>query len=473
MVHPMRSMLVLLVALSGCAHLTPECATHGAGPWREWTSAHFKVRSNLPAADAQAATVQLERARAALLPAFPSGPTERAPLEVVLFENAAQLHDVTGDASLDVTFTHDWAGPVLALSPTGSVFESSPQLRALLHELAHWFSAQSLRRAPRWFTEGLAHYLETTTLDDRAQTARRGRANQERLDEVLRWGILPVTSLWAWDVAQDQRPGLEQHRAASAWFWVHFLCNEQRPALTKFMEALAAGRAPRDAWSAAFAHLGPEAMSAAAQAYLAKGQVRTQHLELGQLNVAMTERVVSDAEVHATLARVAAASGAWARAGSEAQVATSLDPANPRALEQHVVTAATPEARLEAARQLTQAWPQLPAGWLLLALALPPAEPERVTALEQALALDPDSFLALSELAQRRCAAGQCREAVSLAEKAARLAPEDVRVWASYATVLAKAGQCAEAVSVKERAREVLGHRAKAAPVPLASCEGS
>jgi Flp pilus assembly protein TadD len=115
----------------------------------------------------------------------------------------------------------------------------------------------------------------------------------------------------------------------------------------------------------------------------------------------------------------------------------------------------------------------LPAGWLLLALALPPAEPERVIALEQALALDPDSFLALSELAQRRCAAGQCREAVSLAEKAARLAPEDVRVWASYATVLAKAGQCAEAVSVKERAREVLGHRAKAAPVPLASCEGS
>lgn len=193
----MKWSLVLVVLISGCTHVTPECSAHGGPAWQELASQHFVVRTNLEPADARAATVQLERARAALLPAFPEAPSG-APLEVVLFRDAAQLQNVTGDPALDGTFTHDWAGPLLLMSKTGSMFDSTPQLRLVMHELAHYFAAQSLRRVPRWFAEGLAHYLETVTIDADAQTARRGRANQERLGEVLRWGILPVESLWAW-----------------------------------------------------------------------------------------------------------------------------------------------------------------------------------------------------------------------------------------------------------------------------------
>jgi cytochrome c-type biogenesis protein CcmH/NrfG len=128
-------------------------------------------------------------------------------------------------------------------------------------------------------------------------------------------------------------------------------------------------------------------------------------------------------------------------------------------IEQRIVTETTPEARVAAARELTVANPELASGWLLLALALPQADPERVTDLERALERNPDSFLALSELALRRCADGHCSDGVELAERAVRIAPEDLRVLSACASVLSKAGQCARAVATQQRAVELLGHR--------------
>lgn len=174
----------------------------------------------------------------------------------------------------------------------------------------------------------------------------------------------------------------------------------------------------------------------------------------------MAERVIPDGEVHAVLARVAASTSAWPRARGEVALALALAPTNPRVLEQRIVTETTPEARVAAARELTVSNPELASGWLLLALSLPQGDAERVVDLEQALSKNPGSFLALSELAQRRCAEGHCAEAVALAERAVTLAPEDIRVLSACAAVQSKAGQCAGAVATQERALGVLSHRA-------------
>jgi hypothetical protein len=456
-----QTALGLLLFLSGCAHVAPECATHAGTPWLELSSQHFVLQTNLAPEEAKATTVQLERARASVLAAFPGGGGLKEPLEVVVFTNAAQLQDLSGDPLLEAALIHDWRGPLLLTASTAAFLEST-QLKRTLHELAHHYSARSLKRWPRWFEEGLAIYLETITIDGEKQTATRGAAHQLKLGEVMRWGILPVQSLWAWDVEPDALNGLEQHRAASAWFWVHFLVNEHRGELDRFMRSLAEGDEPRAAWAAAFSALTPQAMVEQSEAYLAKRQTRSQVMELAQLNTAFTERTMSDAQVHALLARVAASTGAWPRARAEVQAAAALDAKDGSTQEQGVFTQMTTDSRVAAARRLTQENAQDPAGWLLLGLALPATDPERGQALALAVELDPKSFFALSELAAFRCAEARCPEGVQLAERAAALAPGDARIQASVAAVQRQAGLCSLAVVSQQRALEVLPQRASA-----------
>ena len=99
----------------------------------------------------------------------------------------------------------------------------------------------------------------------------------------------------------------------------------------------------------------------------------------------------------------------------------------------------------------------------MLALSLPSSDPARVQALEQAVALDAQSALALSELAKVRCAEGKCTEGVELAERARDLAPGDPRVQAASAAVFLQAGDCGKAVVAQQRALEVLSHDAPVA----------
>lgn len=450
--------IALAGLLCGCVHVKPECTTHGGTPWLELTSQHFVVRTNLEPAAARAAAVQLEQARAAELSAFPTTGTT-PPLEVVLFTDPAQLHELSGDVSLDAALLHDWRGPML-LTASSATFMGATQLPLTLHELAHHYSAAALERAPKWFDEGLAIYLETIIIDADAKTAVRGVANQARLNEATRWGILPVDSLWSWDGELESPHGVELHRAASSWFWVHWLFNEQRPALDRFMRALSEGTEPHAAWASAFGALTAESMKKAADAYLEAGRSRSQKMDLSELNVALEERALSDAQVHALLARTAGMTGAWPRAREEARTAISLDAHEVSAQEQNVATQESAEARMSVGRQLTQENAQDPVGWLLLGLSLPSRDPERGQALSLAAELDPRSAMALSELASFRCAEARCAEGVPLAERAAELAPGNARVLAGTASVQLQAGLCAQAVVTQQRALEVLPERA-------------
>lgn len=448
-----------MLVLSGCVHVKPECSTHGGTAWLELTSQHFVVSTNLEPASARAAVVQLEFIRASELGAFPSTGTPTPPLGVVVFADPAQLHELSSDVSLNAALLHDLRGAML-LTANSATFMGATQLPLTLHELAHHYSAAALKRAPKWFDEGLAIYLETLVLDPAAKTAVRGVANQARLNEATKWGILPVESLWSWDGELESPHGVELHRAASSWFWVHWLFNEQRPALDRFMRALAEGTEPRAAWAAAFGTLTTESMKKAADAYLEAGKSRSQKMDLSQLNLSLEEKPLTDAKVHALLARVAGMTGAWPRAREDARMAISLDARDVNAQEQNVVTQESAEARMNAGRLLTQENAQDAVGWLLLGLALPPTDPERGQAFARAAELDPHSAMALSELASFRCSEARCSEGVPLAERAAELAPGNARVLAGTASVQQRAGLCSQAAVTQQRALEVLPERA-------------
>ena len=72
--------------LAGCAGHLPPCPAAGGPAWRSIEGAHFRLRSDQPADDAQAALGDLEQFQAALLTVFrapPDLPTGRLPVIVV------------------------------------------------------------------------------------------------------------------------------------------------------------------------------------------------------------------------------------------------------------------------------------------------------------------------------------------------------------------------------------------------------
>ncbi|MFO0595565.1 MAG: DUF1570 domain-containing protein [Myxococcaceae bacterium] len=438
---------LLLLATSGCAH--------GPSSWLELRSPHFLLRTDLDEADARASLLKLELARATVLPTLQASELTSSPLEAVVFANPSDLATATGDDGASVV--EDWRGPLLVTTDDAAIFASNPQLERTLHELTHLLSARIFRRLPRWVSEGLAAYLETALIDPQTKTARRGRANQVRLGDVERWDLLPVESLWAWTQVEADKPGLEQHRIASAWFWVYWLLNEHRGQFEGFVRALARGDEPSGAWKAAFPSLTTEAMVTESRRFREEGKSVGQSLELAGIDAQFQVRLLDDAEVHVLQSRLAAARGDWSTASAEADAAVALTPRDGPALEQVAATRSDPAQRLAAAQKLTTEQPGRADGWLLLAMA---STDGKDVALQRALELDPTAPLVTAELASFHRARGETTAAIDLARRAFQV-PANARVLFTSADVLAASGLCGEALTLDLRALELLPHRSE------------
>lgn len=444
------ALLGLLV--TGCATVSPECASHGGNTWRQVRSPHFSLVTNLSAEEAKTSMLKLELSRAAVAPVLQGAELSSAPIEVVLFASGAQLAAVTGT---DESFwSEDFRGPLLVIQDDANILASNPQLERAMHELTHLLSARVFRRLPRWVAEGLAAYLETVTLDVREKSARRGKANQVRLGDIERWNILPVESLWAWTRVEKDKPGLEQHRLSSAWFWVYFLVNEHRAAFDGFLKALAKGDEPAAAWKAAFPELTTASMATASEKFRAEGKSTGQAIELSSVDQTITDAALPDARVHAVFSRLAALRGDWKRAVEQADLAATMDANDVVVLEQVSATRAQPQERVAAAEKATLTDPKRVEAWLLLGMASAEA---KEAALKTVLELDSSHPTAGAELAVAARAKGQTTEALDLARLAYR-APANARALAMSADVLMQAGMCREALTLELRALELLPH---------------
>ncbi len=383
-------------------------------------------------------------------------PDVTRPLEVLLLHDSNQLMELVG-RDWRGAFAHDSRGTLALLTGEGYLFESNVELELVAHELTHYIASFSFLRQPRWLAEGLATYFQTIEIDPVLGTGLRGKANQLMLSDIGRWGVLPIEELWRWDTFTGGN-NANWHRYASAWFWVHLLTNRERPAFDAFLERLRQGEEPRAAWEACFSHLSSEDFARAAEEYLQAGQFSTDFFQLDPLADQVEVRPLPDAEVHAALSRAAAITGDATRARREAVAGVKLDPKNPRALQEDVITQSDPQRRLERARRLTTVDPSSADAWLLLALATE-AE-ERTQALEKSLELEPHRYVALIELASSRSDAARHSEAVALAEQAVALAPFHGNVLSTASDVFFEAGQCAQATRTLRRAIDALTHQA-------------
>ena len=290
----MKRILGLAVLwLTGCAAHLPPCVRDGGPAWHELASEHVRLRTDLHEDEARAIVRDLERLRAALLGVFhaPPGFTTGALPVIVLNEG---WNDVA-DGTLVGYLTRDLFRPLLVMRREGARAETG----VIIHELVHYFSRLLMPNQPRWFSEGLATYFETLSLDDEKGQVSVGRPQLAHLLAVQRYGLLSLEEL-------DAGTPLDTNRYyASAWLTVHYLMNHEPEALLRYEDALREELPLSEAWKMAFGTLTPSELSERVRRYMDGGDYALLTFRLPPLPPApVTARVLSDAETHATRAQL-------------------------------------------------------------------------------------------------------------------------------------------------------------------------
>jgi tetratricopeptide (TPR) repeat protein len=477
-------LLAILVVSTGC--LGPRlarCPADGGSPWRVLESEHFTLKTDLPSQEAHEAIAYLERMRAALLAAaWPEAhgrPMEKLTVYVLgksqdfenLFPSRLDGFFVRGNGELAI-FIHGSPSTWSARTGDGN------SLSTVKHELAHYLSAYSLIRQPRWLGEGLAGFLQTLELSEDGKTATVGRPYPHavvwmdyqlqlvRNRQVLAWS---AWSVFNWDVRKvdEYTPQQSSRFYAASWLLVHWLSNTRSEGFAKYQALLARGADPRKSFAEAFPELRGADIDSMLLPYLLRGSFKQRTVQVPSVNTSATERPLEDAEVHAVRARLALTASYLSKEGSETRLglartelaeALRLEPANLSAFALKVGEVPE-EQRLPLARAAVAAHPQEGRAWYLLAQVLPQgasAMAEREDAYAKAVALSPNDASAANGLAWVYVLQGRYAEALPLATRAVELAPWNPSILDTYAMTVAGLGRCEEAIMTEQRALDVL-----------------
>jgi tetratricopeptide (TPR) repeat protein len=464
---------LLPIALAGCKHVASraECVDHGGVAWREVTSPHFRITTNLDAKSAREALTELEKSRQALLFAF--GGTERhdppGRLEAIILQSDEQMSEFAHEDTAGFML-RDERGPIIVLGGESYAFNASPDRQLVNHELAHYLSSYVLHRQPRWLAEGLAGYLEVTRpYGPNGEEVRMGEVNTNLLLWNRTHARIPLEDLWKWQGDEDLRQSDRVSYYATSWLWVHFLLNRYDKPFADFQGRLARAEEPREAWRHAFELESEELMLLELNRYLDQGRYNAFRFPFPKVPGGSSERMLTSAEVHGVRARVMMLGAKpmddkdrVKAIAAELATANTLDPDD---FESNFLRSLAGDgaARIERARALTRKHPDKSWAWLALAWALgsDTDQPrERRQALVQAVQVDPENPHALNTLAWDYATHGQPKVALPLAQKAVKLAPWSASIVDTYAAALAGAGRCAEAVSAELRAIDMLHERA-------------
>lgn len=468
-VHSLRPLVTTIcsvVLLGGCAWLKPHLAPKDA-PWRELTSPHFVVWTDLQGEDAIRTVERLELHRKLILFAASESTDPPGKLHVILPARADYL-DTRFPQGTDLAFD---SGPRPSTIFSADLFNvDAPELpNHVAIRYAALLTHGTLARAPRWFAAGWAIYLQGIVVQDDYGRALIGyplaalEPYKARFagDYTLPFekGPVPVRALWESEV-----------RPPGGWFfvrayeWIYFLRSRHPARLAQYLDRLTRGEDPQAAWMRTFSDLGDDALLEQLRAFLSTNErYAYQQVPIPKVAVPIAARPLDDVEQVLLAARL------------EWQLSTkpTLERRAPAIARLQQAIAATPgDARLwrmlaeldrtaltpGTARTLLAENPRDAEAALALALALlaePDANPERRQALESAVRLTPSDPVAMMLLAREYTLANQPQEALVRATTAARLAPWSAEVAAIHAYAAAFAGRCSDAVVLYRRQREL------------------
>lgn len=448
------------------------CEARGGPAWHEYRTAHFLVATDLSGSRAEAVVRDLEQLHALVVHALVGEGVEiPGKVRVLAFADPRDYAKLAQGGADAYAMLGPMLTPMIVFPSSG--FQENRELVA--HELAHHVSWYVFPRQPKWFSEGLAGFLETvggsrdeSTPQTGTRIVHRGRETGHWAGavnrDVERWlrdwkGAMPP-DLLTWSVYPASA---EENMRYHAWSWLlyHWVWNTRPKAFTQFTERLSNATDPAVAWRECFPDLDPanpegaKALSDALERYLRGGRFAAYEVK-ATFDPRFTVAPLAPAEVHVLMRQAR-----WQRrdpAEEAAEIAEALreDPLNPVAASY----AATDASGLRAAlRKTVDARPDDWRAWLLLAGTLDgeSQRSDREVALRKALALRPDNASVRNALAWLLVGSGRAKEALPQANAAADLAPWSPEVIDTLATVAAELGKCAEARVLQRRALDLLG----------------
>lgn len=454
---------VTVLLLAACAHTpSPPPRPPPLTGWRTLRTAHVRLRTDLPSADARTTAERLEILRAALQTAWSGHVETPGTTDAIVLRAPGELRTFTEWSGV-ATITP--RGPLLVTA--GSVFEFgdlSPDLPLLAHEMAHDLDHRRMPGAPRWFDEGLASYLESAELLDagRVRFGAMGRADleQARAEPLIPLDTVVVTR---WE-SLDPPAVMALYR--SARLWVQALRTEEADRMRALEAALAAGVPWRVAWADARRGLDVARLEEALHRWLRAGELPTELHRFAAPPTAVTEGPLPPWGVHVAQAELWAAgisptnaADRTHRVRAELEAAATAAPEEPLPRVLLAELEADPDLQRAAAERLRQTYPRSPDAAVFLARVLRdqggPVEGRRGTMLD-AVALAPDDVDALTASALEEARAGDYGRAFAGLRRAETVAPWSPTVHLARASILASIGDCQEAADAVQRALDVL-----------------
>ena len=459
------SRLLPVLILAGCASRLRDApaAPAGRAGWHRLRTDHFDLTTDLSANLALATATVLERTRAALLQAAWSRlgnarQTER--VRVIVLANEWEFQRYFG-RTVDGVYTRVGRATIV-LGGTPSHWEHHINLTdvfatsTLRHEIVHHLAAGIYGRQPRWFSEGLAQFLETIVVNDDGTQAIVGHPNLSALRSYYDVRSVGVKDALEWgqpDTAEDDAKvgGLY----GLSWLMVHWMFNARPEAFAAYQAALARG--DDAAWAHAFGTQSLDDIDRALHAYVRHGEYLIHPVSLEPLVAEATPVPLDAADVHALHGQLALVGANLDKtrhqlaeeAEREIGEALALEPGHVLALK--LTRKSMPMTELlTRLRKQTLARPDDGEAWLLMARLLP--SNEREAALRKALSLLPGDSSAYNNLAWYLVETGRSAEALPFATKAALLAPWDAAVLDTYAACLFGINRCADAARIEARA---------------------
>ena len=469
---------LLLVAESGYAANSPEtftCSARGGPEWREYRSKHFLVATDAPKDAAAALIKRLERIYAMVMQAMIGEEVDLpARTHVIAFGNSAQFDELAPGYGGYHAITSTQAVIVI---PVGQL-NADPE--AVAHELVHHLSWFLFARQPRWFSEGLAQFIQTVASDriDNDPHLATG-SHIVRGDTHLEGGVgviphnssyalqqippVKVKGLLSWTHGADA--AAETPYYLQSWLLYHWLWNNRSKEFTEFQKRLSAAEDPNTAWRAALPEFDPlkpgalESLDKTLEQYRRSARYVFYRVK-GEGDPNFTELKLPPAEVHLLLvddrSRSTKPELRDALVRAELDEALREDPTQPLAIARRAKL--DNNWALPALRSSVSARPKDARAWLLLGRALSEVgnQPEAENAYRNAVALDADNADAQNTLAAFLVTKGQHKEALPFANRAVDLAPWDESCIDTLAAVAKGLGKCSEALLLQRRAVSLL-----------------
>ena len=439
-----RGAVVAMAAIAACATVPP-CPERGGPVWRELTSEHFVLRSDLPLDEATDVLRTLEETRAAMLASVWRG--EAGPLgrtQAIALSSPREFAAFTGPLIGGMHLQHPPFRPTLVLGAADATQSAAK------HEVAHELAFSVLPVEPPWYAEGLAGFLQTIRYDRAQGDAYVGEPAEDLYRYFSTGGPMDLDRLLG-RVPDDPFQAVQFY--ATSWLLVHYLFNKRFDGWQRLTDRLARLEPGRAAFLAEFPDLSGDGLYRTLIDYARGGQYTVLRPRVAPWTATPRVRTMADTEAHGARAYLY-----WALRDrndeiTDATLRTEIDeglhgPApsvDALAVAFYGPDAHVKQRRAELAALATRTHPESWMSWLMAADGESNGLLAKRGDLFRGLAKAPDEPEILLRLATVDAQEGQWDDAVALTNRILGAGLVHHGLWLLHAQALRETGHCAMA----------------------------